>query len=487
MRMDVAEFTKGTTPTSFTFKPVAGHFVESDLYLITMTARDGQGGVTVMEIGLRIFGDSATLVEVIKGSGYCGATPGGALPLIVVALVAALALRRRGVALLALLCAAPLCAQARYSVTSGSAAFTPLPVVPLYQTVDLSVEPESPRMRIPGFQFEFFGTFFSEFIIYRGGRIGMGNQSRGKAALMDHNDISPQNFTAEQPLQIAPLWTRLQWANGSAVLWDYQGGVLTTEWRELEDTDYHNGTPPFPRVSFQCVLDTNTGQIEFRYAAATAPPKPVPWTVALHHEAGSQGKHVVAGMIPGCVGADGTMPAWPSDRWVRFAPQFIAGAGPPLISVSRGTPAAGVNYRSDVSGPVGTALAALPLRLSISDPNGQAVTLSAAAMFPPADGLNLAEFGSPATASPYTVQPASGSLGSLQYILLTATDASGGTTIFAFSLSSHAVPIENGEAENKEPGCSVASTAAAWPAALIVPALAMRRRKAADARARAIR
>jgi hypothetical protein len=329
--------------------------------------------------------------------------------------------------------------QLDYAVSSGTQAFAPLASPPAAQQVDLAASADSPLYGPAGFAFDFGGVTYTEFQIHRPGVVTLGSAVAVKPAWTS---------AASQQRMLAPFHHDLACVAGSRVAWEFQAGVLTVEWLNLEDALVPTSAPVPSVFSFQVLLDTASGDVEFRYGARGGSTYFMfngVFTAALTGLGDATGKTVMPWTLAGYVGANGQFTYWPADAYIRFTPTGATGSAPTVAVSHAGIPLA---HGGTLTVAKGMSVANLSLQLEVDDADADPASLSALALSP---DLAQSEFESAQAAVPYTLRPSSGTISTYGEfpILLMAGDGVNGYRVFEFVLY---LPSTPGGGSNSQGG-----------------------------------
>jgi hypothetical protein len=339
--------------------------------------------------------------------------------------------------LLALFCAACFGAPG-YTVTSGSLfSFTPVSTPTLLTLGDnaLSV-PQSPS----GFSFNYFGAAYTSFMVGSNGYIILGSQGTTVAN-------QPSHATAPGCV-IAPFWGDMRPNLQGQIGWKFSAGKLTVEWLGVRVATVTAQGGPY-NVQIQIVLDTATGLIEFLYGDyggfGIGPSSPWDYTCAISGPSGGA-QAIVPGNDGSFISSTGKISLWPLLRYTRFAP--IASVNNlPVISVTLFSAQTPVSQGATASGTVPYTMLTLAPRITVSDADGDTVSLSGSVSDITTQGVLNSEFSSASAATPYTLTPATGVFNRAvvtHTVLLQADDGHGGVAQFVFYIKVTAA-VGNGE------------------------------------------
>lgn len=312
-------------------------------------------------------------------------------------------------------------AQLNYSQSNGARAFAPV-TPPASQVVNLSTQPISSVISPAGFTFNYAGALFSNFMIARGfvalGSVSAPSQSSAYDLALHHCLISPCG-TGD-----------LRYGTGSEIGWVFQAGVLTVQWRDMQEFASGGGSPPV--VSCQAVLDTGTGEIEFSYSINTGGPflaRTYPDIAALLGSIGSDGRVSVPAVLPGFVSDEGAMSDWPSGQFVRFTPTGSTRSAPAVRATALGST---LNHQNVAVASPGELISNLNLVITVDDADGDAVLVRADVNASAGTNVVASEFSSASAPVPYALQPSSGALPDFAFVtvLLRAHDGLDGIRTF---------------------------------------------------------
>ena len=320
------------------------------------------------------------------------------------------------------LLAPQLSAQMDYAVSSGSQAFVPLAAVPPAQQIDMMTTPVSGLIAPAGFSFTYDGVTYTDFLVHRSGVVTMGYVGLFGGWTSD----------ASQERMIAPFFHSLAYVAGSSVSWDFQAGVLTVEWLNLEDWGAQYGYLP-TTYSFQLVMDTGSGAIEFRYGQRVGTPYTISsgrYSASLTGSSRADGKVVVPAGLAGFIDVDGKLIDWPADSYVQFAPTG-SGRSVPEVQVSVGGTT--MNYEDMYQAALGQSVSSLNIQVDVADADGDPAWVEAAVYN---CAVDPAELSSSTAAVPYTLLPTTGNLTNTgtQTIELVIGDGFDVRRIFVFAL-----------------------------------------------------
>jgi hypothetical protein len=207
-----------------------------------------------------------------------------------------------------------------YSVTSAQ--ITNYADLAAPTTLTLSDEDLSASISPAGFSFDYFGQTYTSFKVGSNGYLILGSAGTHNTYVVYH-DTAPGLF-------VAPLWADFAPGGGSSIGWEYTGGLLTVEWRELRTTWGGSATQPVPRTRMQALLDTASGEVSFRYGTPSTTYNGN-WGNYFHNCAISgpsgQSQEIVDGVLTGFVSGQGWVQNYPANQSITFAPQL-----PPTIN-----------------------------------------------------------------------------------------------------------------------------------------------------------
>ena len=317
-------------------------------------------------------------------------------------------------------------AQLNYSISTGPQVFAPLPAPPPAQILDLSVNGWSPFIAPSGFSFTFGGQAYTNFRVARSGHIGLGGSG-----------AAPQQV-------VAPFNSYVAYGPSTRISWDLQGSTLVVEWLRTLDVTTAVGSPGPAEYSIQAMIDTATGVIEFRYAAASGgafvPKVQDRHVVALRGVVGvtGNGRPVLPGNLPGFVNSDGTVSAWPSDLFMRFTPTGTTRQAPTVLVTRSGASLLPVAFDSALGGY--RTVMEHGLRIAVSDADGDQSRVDARVRKIPATtptpDIPESNFSSALSTTPYALSPATGVVNEGTYeIWLYVTDDVDGVHEFVFYLN----------------------------------------------------
>ena len=296
-----------------------------------------------------------------------------------------------------------------YTVSDGPLAYTPLTGGTVQVLTEVLTKNGEGPIQFPGAPFPFFGATRPEFAVYRTGHIHFWNQSTGFAAR-----TAPSGTLSRR---IAPFWWNLEASPTSQIAWDYVGTEMIVEWKEMIEGNIDSKLPP-PNpnllLTFQLRMDSATGRIEFRYAApvgGAVAAKTSPRMVGLREfPLNRESMPISNGVSAGYVNTDGSLAAWPSDRYIRFDP--IAGGGRPTITVKADGAAVRYHLASTSGVMIGDkrafSIGDANFTVLIDDPDGDQVSVTAEVGTSAATPANPAEWSNPTGATPYTLYPTQG-------------------------------------------------------------------------------
>ncbi len=350
--------------------------------------------------------------------------------------------------LLALFCASCFGAPG-YTVTSGSSfSFTPVSAPTLLTLGDNALSaPQSPT----GFSFTYFGAAYTSFMVGSNGYIIMGSQGTTTA-------MQPSHGTAPGQV-IAPFWGDMRPHLQGQIGWKFESGKLTVEWLGVRIATSTAQGGPY-NVQIQIVLDTATGQIEFLYGDyggfGIGPSSPWDYTCAISGPSGGS-QAIVPGNDGSFISSTGKISLWPLLRYTRFAP-IASVNNVPVISVTMFGAQIPVSQGATATGTVPYTMQTLAPRITVSDADGDTVSLTGSVSDITTQGVLNSEFTSASAATPYTLTPTTGVFNRAvvtHTVLLLANDGNGGNAQFVFYIK------VNGAVGNSDPVIDVTSNGGA--------------------------
>lgn len=306
-----------------------------------------------------------------------------------------------------------------------------------------------------GFSFHYFGTTYTSVRVYASGYIVMGS-AFGTVS-------KPVNHTTGVGTFVSPLWGDYNpavalgmAASMGQVNYRYSNSVLTVEWKNI---------PSSANTSFgvrmQALLDTSTGQIEFRYASPQGGSGYTNNTAnaCAISSPNTTGQEVVPGTDAGFISSTGAVTAYPGGRWVRFTPPTVSVPNTaPALVVKAGSTTIANGATLNVSH--GTTVSGTAFQVEASDVDADNISITATITNLGATGIVLSEWNVASAPGPHSLAPASGSFntlsGATHLFTITAGDGVADTTISFTVVQAVAAPLltvsdSNGSITNGAP------------------------------------
>lgn len=321
-----------------------------------------------------------------------------------------------------------------YTVSSGSLfSFTPASAPTLLTLGDNELSTlQSPA----GFSFTYFGQAYTGFQVGSNGYIIMGGGGTTVASQPSHA-VAPGRV-------LAPFWGDMRPNLQGQIGWTFANNKLTVEWLGVRLATATAQGGPY-NVQIQIVLDTTSGQIDFLYGDyggfGIGPGSPWDYSCAISGPSGA-GQAIVPGNDGSFISSTGKITLWPLLRYTRFVP--VASVNNlPVIAVTLFGAQIPVTQGATASGTVPYTMLTLAPRISVSDADGDTVSLTGTVSDITTEGVLNSEFSSASAAVPYTLTPATGVFNRAvvtHTVLLIADDGHGGNAQFVFYIKVNGVP-----------------------------------------------
>lgn len=304
----------------------------------------------------------------------------------------------------------------------------------------------TPVISPAGFSFQYFSDVYTSFQIASSGYVilGGGGTTAASGALPSH----------DSGRIIAPLWHDYDPAAalGSPVTptlppppeisWEFSNDVLAVQWRNLPR--YNGSSINSSGVRMKVLLHTVRREVEFHYGATpggtTGAVARVDYTASISGVVGIAGQEVIAAVDGTNILNNGQVWSYPTGRYMLFEPQFPPPNAAPQVEVTwdNGSGATPIADSSSINVGYSAQVAALDFQITVTDPDLDDCTLSAAITNVGVTGINQSQWESASATTPLVLNPTHGTFneltGETYQFTLTADDGSA-LTIFTFTVN----------------------------------------------------